>query len=67
MNLIAISPNILVNPDWISSVLQEKVKGVMVTCVYVGDKRYILQVPLKEFYKNIGFSSMSSDKQHFAG
>lgn len=63
MKLIAIAPNLLVNPDFISSVEQKK----NFTYVVVGGKEYILKVPMKDFYQSMGIAEQSSGEQHFAG
>lgn len=67
MNLIPISPNVLINPDSITCVEQREVRGIDVTYVWVGDKHYILGVPLDDFYRSLGIAEQSQSGQHFAG
>lgn len=67
MKLIPISPNILINPDCISCIEQREIKGTDVTYVWIGDKHYVLAVPLDEFYASLGLGEMSQGGQHWAG
>ena len=67
MNLIPISPNVLINPEHISCVEQDVIGQTAITYVYVGDKKFILGMKLKDFYDSLGIASQSSGKQHFAG
>ena len=39
----------------------------MVNFICIDDKEYVLQVPLDEFYKDLGIKEQSSGAQHFAG
>jgi hypothetical protein len=65
MNLIPISPNILVNPECITCVEQKTSRGVELTYVWVGNRSYLLEIPLDEFYKNL--NNATPPKQYFAG
>lgn len=65
MNLIPISPNVLVNPECISCVEQKMSRGVEVTYVWVGDRSYFLEVPIEEFYKSL--ENYGEIKQYYAG
>jgi hypothetical protein len=67
VNLIAISSNVLANPDFISCIEQKEIRGTTVTLVWIGDRNYTLGVPLDSFYKNLGMGDISSSGQHFAG
>lgn len=67
MNLIPISPNILINPEAITCIEQRAVGNSMVTFVYLGDKEFALEYPVEELYKNLGIADQSSGEQHFAG
>ena len=67
MNLIPISPNVLVNPENISCIEQKVSRGVEITYVWVGDRNYLLEIPLDEFYRSIGIMEQSSGGQYFAG
>ena len=68
MNLIPISENVLINPDSITCIEQRVVKGIDVTYVWIGDKHYILSVPLDEFYKSLRLKEEGAEiKQYFAG
>ncbi len=65
MKLIAISPNVLVNPEYICSIEQKEYRGVDVTYIYVWDKEYILGIPIEDFYKSL--ENAGEVKQYFAG
>lgn len=67
MNLVAISPNVLVNPESIDCVEQRDVQGTQVTYVWIGDRDYVLVTPIEEFYKSLGLAEQSNGQQHFAG
>lgn len=68
MNLIPISSNVLVNPESITCVEQKEVKGIGVTFIWVGNKSYILEVSLEDFYKSLGIGSEKFEyRQEFAG
>ena len=67
MNLIPISPNVLINPECISCVEQRDIQGTSVTYVWIGDRDYVLVMPLDEFYKSLGIGEQSNGGQHFAG
>lgn len=67
MNLIPISPNLLINPDDICYVEQRKTKSGTTIKVGIADKEFEVDVPLDEFWKSIGMKAQSSSGQHFAG
>lgn len=68
MNLVPISSNVLVNPEYITCVEQRLSKGVEVTYVWIGEKNYFLEVPLDSFYESIGIDKVNyTTKQEFAG
>lgn len=67
MNLIPISANVLVNPESITCVEQKVSRGVEITYVWVGDRSYLLEVGLDEFYKSIGLDGSGATVQQFAG
>lgn len=52
MNLIYIgSPNLLINPEQIEYIEQRTIGVTSVTYVCVGNREFILGIPLDEFYK----------------
>ncbi len=65
MNLIPISPNILVNPDNITCVEQKTSRGVELTYVWVGNRSYLLEIPLDDFYKSL--NNTGRPEQFWAG
>lgn len=67
MNLVAISPNILINPSAITCIEQRLVGNNMVTFVYLGEKEFALTYPIEDFYKNLGIADQSSGGQYFGG
>lgn len=67
MNLIPISSNVLVNPDSITCVEQKVSRGIEITYIWVGDRSYLLEVPLDEFYKSLNLSGSDVHQQFFAG
>lgn len=67
MKLIPISPNVLINPCNITCVEQKDVKGTAITYVWLGDKHYILTIPLDEFYKSIEDVDEGEINTFFAG
>lgn len=67
MKLIPISPNVLINPKDISCIEQKLVKGIEITYVWLGNRSYILEIPLNEFYKNLQIMEDNEPKQFFAG
>ncbi len=68
MKLIPISANVLVNPEYIACVEQRMSRGVEYTYVWVEGKSYMLEVPLDQFYKDLGIGEFNqSTVQQFAG
>ena len=67
MKLIPLSPNILINPDCICYIEQRQVGKATVTFVCIGEKEYVLQVPLNDFYNSLGINEQSNGGQYFAG
>lgn len=68
MKLIPISDNVLVNPECITCVEQKNTKGISITYVWVGNKSYILEYTLEEFYKGLGIGEDNYEtKQEFGG
>ncbi len=65
MNLIPISPNVLVNPEYISCVEQRDIGGTTVTYVWIDDRDYVLTYNLEDFYKNLDLGGPTV--QQFAG
>ena len=65
MNLISISPNILINADEICYVEQKKTKRGTVLIVRVSDKEFEVNVPLKDFMNSIVLKGQGS--QYWAG
>lgn len=53
MKLIPISSNVLVNIESIDCVEQKVTKGSSLTYIWIGNKSYILEIPLEEFYKSL--------------
>jgi len=66
MNLIPLSPNILVNPDKISCIEQREIQGTYVTYIWIDDRDYVLTIPLKDFYNSLKMSD-GEPGQFFAG
>lgn len=68
MNLVPISENVLINPEAITCIEQRIVGGVDITYVWIGDRAYILNIPLNEFYKSLRLKEDESKvTQGFAG
>lgn len=65
MKLIPISPNVLVNPDNITCIEQRVSKGIELTYVWVGDKSYLLEIPLDALYKSLDITDQP--QQFWAG
>ena len=55
MNLIPINDNVIANPDHIECVEQRTSRGVELTYVWISGRSYVLEVPLEEFYKSVGY------------
>lgn len=67
MNLIQISPNVLVNPNEICYVEQRKTKNGSSIKVGVSGKEFDLEIPLQDFYNSLGIAEQSQGGQSFAG
>lgn len=67
MNLIKVSPNVLVNPKCISCVEQKKVNGKSVVIVWVEGKSYTLSISMKEFLSSLDNLDISGHGQEFGG
>lgn len=67
MNLIPISDNVLINPESISCIEQRTSRGIEVTYVWIGDKNYVLEIPLVDFYKSLGIVEQNQHNQFWAG
>lgn len=67
MNLIPISPNVLINAEDICYIEQKKSKNGPVIKIGVGGKEFEVEIPLQQLYDSIGMGEQSSGGQHFAG
>lgn len=66
MSLIPVSKNILVNPCNVDSLEQRDMSGTTAYFVIIGQKEYLLTVPLEQFIKDMDYDK-ENDEQHWAG
>lgn len=67
MTLIDIGENILINPEYISSIEKNKVRGNDVIIIWVNGRSYTLQSSFEKFLSKLNLSVANDKKQYFAG
>lgn len=65
MRLITISDNVVANAESIDCIEQKISRGTSLTYVWIGNRSYVLEVPLEEFYKSL--ENSGEIKQIFGG